>query len=80
MARKGEDKLMKINEKREKNKISNVYQHSVNLNIAPLVLRDFTSLNFAYKHDQYKKKIAEALFIKSNRSKMKPLRKSFSVC
>ena len=80
MARKKEDKLMKINEKREKNKISHVYQHSVNLNNALVVLLDLTSINSAYKHDQYKKKISEALFMKSKRPKMKPLRKSFSVC
>ena len=42
-------------------------QHSVNSNHAFVTLDDFILLNSGYKHKKFKKKISEALFIKSNR-------------
>ena len=44
-----------------------MYQHAVNSNHALVTLYDFTILNSGYKHSKFKKKISEALFIKSNR-------------
>ena len=47
---------------------SNVYEYSVNFNHAFVTLDDFTILNLGYNYSKFKKKISEALFIKSNRS------------
>ena len=57
----------RIDEHRGKDKISLIYQHSVNSNYALVTLDDFTILNLGYKHNKFKRKIYEALFIKSNR-------------
>ena len=57
----------RIDEHRAKDKNSHVYQHSVNSNHALVTLDDFTILNSGYKHNKFKRKISEALFIKSNR-------------
>ena len=55
-----------IDEHREKDKNSHVYEHSMNSNHALVTLDDFTIVNSGYKH-KFKRKISEALFIKSNR-------------
>ena len=54
-----------IDEHREKDKNSHVYEHSMNSNHALGTLDDFTIVNSGYKH-KFKRKISEALFIKSN--------------
>ena len=59
--------LEQIDEHRRKNKKSHTYQHSVNSNHALLTHDDFTILNLGYKHNKFKRKISEALFIKSNK-------------
>ena len=56
-----------IDEHREKDKNSHVYEHSMNSNHALVTLDDFTIVNSGYKHNKFKRKISEALFIKSNR-------------
>ena len=53
----------KIDEHRGKDKNSHVYQHLVNSNHALITLNDFTILNSGYKHNKFKRKISEALFI-----------------
>ena len=53
---------------RGKVKNSHVYQHSVNSNHASATLDDFTILSLGYKQNKFKRKISEALFIKTNRS------------
>ena len=50
-----------------KDKNSNVYQQSVNPNHALVTLDYLTILHSGYKYKKYKRKIAEALFIKGNR-------------
>ena len=57
----------RIDEHRGKDRISLIYQHSVNSNYALVTLDDFTTLNLGYKHNKFKRKISEDLFIKSNR-------------
>ena len=59
--------IERVGEHRRKDKNSYVYQHSVNSNHALVTLDDFTILNLGYKHKKFKRKISEALFIKSNR-------------
>ena len=59
--------IEQIDEHREKDKNSHVYEHSVNSNHALVTLDDFTIVNSGYKHNKFKRKISEALFIKSNR-------------
>ena len=54
----------RIDEHRGRDKNS---QHSVNSNHAFVTLNDFTFLNSGYKHSKFKRKISEALFMKSNR-------------
>ena len=58
--------IEQTDEHREKDKNSHVYEHSVNSNHALVTLDDFTIVNSGYKH-KFKRKISEALFIKSNR-------------
>ena len=57
----------RVGEHREKDKNSHVYQHSVNSNHALVSLDDFAILNLGYTHNKFKRRISEALFIKSNR-------------
>ena len=57
----------RIDEHRGKDKNSHMHQHSVNSNHAFVTLNDFTFLNSGYKHNKFKRKISEALFMKSNR-------------
>ena len=57
----------RIDEHGGKDKNSHVYQQSVNSNHDLVTLDNFTIFNFGYKHNKYKKKISEALFIKSNK-------------
>ena len=57
----------RIDEHRGKGKNSHVYQQSVNSNHGLVTLDNFSILNFGYKYKKYKRKISEALFIKSNR-------------
>ena len=40
-----------------------MFQHLVDSTHAPVTLDDFTILNSTYKHDKYKKKISQVLFI-----------------
>ena len=60
----------RIDEHRGKDKNSHVYQHPMNSNHALVTIDDFTILNSGYKHKKFKRKISEALFIKSNRSNL----------
>ena len=63
----GRGLIERIDEHRVKDKNSHVHQHSVNSNHTLVTFDNFTILNFAYKHNKYKRKICEVLFIKSNR-------------
>ena len=59
--------IERFGEHRGKDKSSHVYQRSANSNHALVSLDDFTILNLGYRHNKFKRKISEALFIKSNR-------------
>ena len=63
----GRGLIERIDEHRGKDKNSYVHQHSVNSNHTLVTFDNFTILIFGYKHNKYKRKICEALFIKSNR-------------
>ena len=57
----------RIDDHRGRDKNSHMHLHSVNSNHAFVTLNHFTFLNSGYKHNKFKWKISEALFIKSNR-------------
>ena len=59
--------IERVGKHRGKDKNSHVYQQSVNSNHALVTLDDFAILNLGYKHNKFKRKISEALFIKTNR-------------
>ena len=63
----GRGLIERIDGHRGKDKNSHVHQHSVNSNHTLVTFDNFTILNFGYKHNKYKRKIYETLFIKSNR-------------
>ena len=73
----GKRLVERSDDRRRKYKNSHVYQHSVNSNHGLATFDDFTNPNSGYKHNKYKRKISEDLFIKSCRPNLRKEDTSF---